>query len=112
MIGVAALIVVLWLLSLSISIGGDNERFAIFRHGRFAEFQCGIVVVLPFVARVHCITLGDVGIFLRDNLARFGDDEVPVRSATQMESGQLIQVTGFADDQQPEVIPWSAPRRR
>lgn len=92
------------ILSSSIRIAGESERFAVFALGRFQGFKGpGLILIAPAMQRVHRLTVGDIGILRGSEFARFGDVDIPVASAGSLNPDQPVRIDGF-DGVEPILV--------
>lgn len=72
----------------------DDERLALFRHGRYRGLKGpGIVLRLPFSGTFSRLRVGDTGDLVTIDLARFGNLNVPVTGDNMTSSP--VRITGF-----------------
>lgn len=85
-------------LSSSIKIAREDQRFAVFRLGRFMGIKGpGLIYVIPVTDKVHKLSLGDSGELLASGQARFGKVTVPVESGERLEVGSAVRIMRFKD---------------
>ena len=90
------LVVAIIFFAASLKIAGESERFAIFMLGRFVSIQGpGLVLIVPFTQRAHRLKIGDVGVLVNAEFARFDDVEIPVRDTGSFRQGQAVAIDGF-----------------
>ena len=95
------LIILTIILPRSLDKCAENQRIAIFRLKKFLGVKGpGIVVVIPFVDVSIKLSVGDIGEFLGDGIAKFADSSVPVISRGPIASGEAVKVVKF--DSTPE----------
>ena len=90
-------------------IAGESQRFAVFKFGRFQHYVGpGLVMVVPFVQKVHRLGVGDFGVMVGKEIARFGTIDIPLRNVESIREGQTVRIDGFADVE-PKVVASSPP---
>lgn len=104
-------IVVIVVLSNSIRIAGESERFAVFILGRFQAFKGpGLVLITPYTQQVHRLKVGDIGVLSSSEFARFGTVDIPVSNVESLRQGQAIRIDGF-DGVEPILVESSVPAK-
>ncbi len=87
-----------------IKIAQEDERFAVFIMGRFAEFRGpGLIFAPPHVAKVVRLKIGDVGMIAGDGFARFVDNVIPITSTERLRTGDAVRIERFNDDGSPQL---------
>jgi len=91
-------IFLLILASSSIKIARENQRFIIYRLGRFFGLKGpGLFLIIPGVDKCKKINVGDRGELLAQDLARIKDTDVPVRVEGRPEIGKAVRVQSFTE---------------
>ncbi len=96
-------IIFLWifliiLASSSIKIARENQRFVLFRLGRFFGFKGpGLFFIIPGVDKCTKINIGDRGELLAEDLARIKNVDVPVRVMGRVEVGKPVRIQSFME---------------
>lgn len=104
-------IVVIVVLSNSIRIAGESERFAVFILGRFQAFKGpGLVLITPYTQQVHRLKVGDIGVLSSSEFARFGTVDIPVSNVESLRQGQAVRIDGF-DGVEPILVESSVPAK-
>ena len=96
---ISILIVVLvgiFLLSRSLRVASEHERFAEIDVGRFTGFKGpGVVFKLSRGAEWLRVKVGDRGELLAPRVGRFGGHDLPVETTGVVEPQEFVRVTGF-----------------
>ena len=88
-----------------IRIAQEDERFAVFIMGRFAEFRGpGLIFAPPQVAKVVRLKIGDVGMVAGDGFARFVDSVIPITSTERLRTGDAVRIDRFNEDSSPQLV--------
>lgn len=96
------------LITMSLKIAREDERFAVFTLGRFAGFSGpGLVVAAPFVTQLCVLKVGDLGVMTGAEFAKFGDTDIPVKNTHSLRTGQAVCIDGF-DGTEPRIVSSSA----
>ena len=91
-------IFLLVLASSSIKIARENQRFIVYRLGRFFGLKGpGLFFILPGVDRCTKINIGDRGELLAQDLARIKNADVPVRVEGRAEIGKMVRIQSFTE---------------
>jgi len=91
-------IFLLVLASSSIKIARENQRFIVYRLGRFFGLKGpGLFFILPGVDRCTKINIGDRGELLAQDLARIKNADVPVRVEGRPEIGKAVRIQSFTE---------------
>ena len=91
-------IFLLVLASSSIKIARENQRFIVYRLGRFFGLKGpGLFFILPGVDRCTKINIGDRGELLAQDLARIKNADVPVRVEGRPEIGKVVRIQSFTE---------------
>lgn len=94
-----AVVVGLFVVSRSLRVASEHERFAEIDVGRFTGFKGpGVVFKLSRGAEWLRVKLGDRGELLAPGVARFGRHELPVETAEMVEPQEFVRVTGFGGE--------------
>lgn len=89
-------IVLIVVLSKSIKIAGESERFAVFLLGRFQGFMGpGLVLVTPFTQKVIRLKVGDIGVFKGPGFVTFDEFDIPTDDANDFRAGQPVRIERF-----------------
>lgn len=97
-------VVLIVMFSSSLKIVGEGERLAIFALGRFHSYRGpGLVLVIPFVQQVTKLKIGETGLLINKELAKFGEVDIPVTNTESMNIGQTVRIDGF-DDAKPRLV--------
>ena len=107
----AFFVVVIVVLTSSLKIAGESERFAVFILGRFHSFKGpGLILIAPYTQRVHRLKVGDIGVLLSSEFARFGAVDIPISNVGSLREGQAVRIDGF-DDGEPRLVASSVPAK-
>ena len=91
-----AVVVGLFVLSRSLRVASEHERFAEIDVGRFTGFKGpGVVFKLSRGAEWLKVKVGDRGELLAPGVARFEDHDLPVETTVVVEPQEFVRVTGF-----------------
>jgi hypothetical protein len=91
-------IFLLVLASSSIKIARENQRFIVYRLGRFFGLKGpGLFLILPGVDKCTKINVGDRGELLAQDLARIKNADVPVRVEGRAEIGRMVRIQSFTE---------------
>jgi len=91
-------IFLLILASSSIKIARENQRFIVYRLGRFFGLKGpGLFFILPGVDKCTKINVGDRGELLSQDLARIKNADVPVRVEGRAEIGKMVRIQAFTE---------------
>ena len=91
-------IFLLILASSSIKIARENQRFIVYRLGRFFGLKGpGLFFILPGVDRCTKINIGDRGELLAQDLARIKNADIPVRVEGRAEIGKMVRIQSFTE---------------
>ncbi len=91
-------IFLLVLASSSIKIARENQRFIVYRLGRFFGLKGpGLFFILPGVDRCTKINIGDRGELLAQDLARIKNADIPVRVEGRAEIGKMVRIQSFTE---------------
>jgi hypothetical protein len=91
-------IFILILLVLSIKIASENQRFIVYRLGRFIGLKGpGLLLIIPGVDKCTKINVGDRGELLAQDLARIKYAEIPVRVEGRAEIGKMVRIQSFTE---------------
>lgn len=94
------LLIVAVFLATGIKIASEQERFAVFRLGRFFGFKGpGICYKLANIEKWVRIKPGDRGELMDTALANINGADVPVQIDGKANVGQFVRVKGFRGDQ-------------
>jgi regulator of protease activity HflC (stomatin/prohibitin superfamily) len=86
------------LASSSIKIARENQRFIVYRLGRFFGLKGpGLFFILPGVDRCTKINIGDRGELLAQDLARIKNADIPVRVEGRAEIGKMVRIQSFTE---------------
>jgi hypothetical protein len=86
------------LASSSIKIARENQRFIVYRLGRFFGLKGpGLFFILPGVDKCTKINVGDRGELLAQDLARIKNADVPVRVEGRAEIGRMVRIQSFTE---------------
>ena len=100
-------IVVMIVLTKSLKIAAEGERFAIFTLGRFHSYAGpGLIVIIPFTQQVMRLKVGDIGSLISREFAAFDNVNIPVSGTESIGIGQAVRIDGF-DDTEPRLVPSS-----
>jgi regulator of protease activity HflC (stomatin/prohibitin superfamily) len=91
-------IFLLILASSSIKIARENQRFIVYRLGRFFGLKGpGLFLIIPGVDKCTKVNVGDRGELLAQDLARIKDTDVPVRAEGRAEIGKAVRIQSFTE---------------
>jgi regulator of protease activity HflC (stomatin/prohibitin superfamily) len=91
-------IFLLILASSSIKIARENQRFIVYRLGRFFGLKGpGLFFIIPGVDKCTKINVGDRGELLSQDLARIKNTDVPVRVEGRPEIGKAVRIQSFTE---------------
>lgn len=94
------LLIVIFFLASGLKIVSEQERFAVFKLGRFFGFRGpGPVFRWIHVEKWVKIKPGDRGELMDNGLAKFHDVDLPVQVDGKGSIGQIVRVKGFKGDQ-------------
>ena len=100
-------VIVVLMLSRSIRIAGESQRFAVFTLGRFDGYRGpGLIVVAPIISQVLRVAVGDTGTLISPEFVTIGNAEIPVTELDSLAVGSTIQIAGF-DEHGPRFVPAS-----
>lgn len=107
---VIALVVLILILSTNtFRLANEGERLAVFSMGRFEAFKGpGLIIVAPFIQRVHRLKLGDIGVLTNPEFAKFDNVDIPVRNTDGLRQGDAVRIDGF-DGFEPRLVASSIP---
>ncbi len=89
-------IIMLFVLS-ALKIAGEGERFATFTLGRYEGVKGpGLVIVLWGVQRLIRLRVGDVGVLVGEGIARFQEQDLPVKVNGSIAVGDSVKIIAFA----------------
>lgn len=92
------ILIVIVLVSTSLKIANEDERFAVFTLGRFAAFRGPGLIITPFaISKVCRLKVGDEGVLASSEFARFGEFTIPVTNTDSLAVGQAVRIDGFED---------------
>jgi len=82
----------------SIKIAWESQRFIVYRLGRFFGLKGpGLFLILPGVDKCTKINVGDRGELLAFDLARIKNADVPVRVEGRVEIGKTVRIQSFTE---------------
>jgi hypothetical protein len=91
-------IFLLVLASSSIKIARENQRFIVYRLGRFFGLKGpGLFFIIPGVDKCTKINVGDRGELLAQDLARIKNADIPVRVEGRAEIGKMVRIQSFTE---------------
>ncbi len=91
-------IFLLILVSSSLKIARESQRFIVYRLGRFFGLKGpGVIFMIPGVDKCTKINVGDRGELLAQDLARIRNADVPVRVEGRVEIGKTIRIQSFTE---------------
>ena len=86
------------LVSSSIKIAREGQRFMVYRLGRFFGFKGpGVCFIIPGIDKCTKINVGDRGELLAQDLARIKGADVPVRVEGRPEIGKAVRIQSFTE---------------
>jgi len=92
------LVFLIILASSSIKIARENQRFVLYRLGRFFGLKGpGLFFIIPYVDKCTKINVGDRGELLAEDLARIRNVDVPVRVMGRVEVGKPVCIQSFME---------------
>jgi len=92
------LVFLLILASSSIKIARENQRFVVYRLGRFFGLKGpGLVLILPGIDKCTKINAGDRGELLAQGLVRIGNVDIPVTVMGRVELGKTVRIQSFTE---------------
>jgi hypothetical protein len=92
------LVFLLALASSSIKIARENQRFIVYRLGKFFGLKGpGLFLIIPGVDKCTKINVGDRGELLAQDLARIKNADVPVRVEGRPEIGKAVRIQSFTE---------------
>ena len=95
----------------SLRVAGEGERFAVFMLGRFQGYRGpGLILVAPFIQRIHRLKVGDTGVLANSTSARFDGVDIPVTGLASLQPGQGVRIDRF-DGVEPRLVASSAHAR-
>ena len=84
--------------SSSLKIARENQRFLVYRLGRFFRLKGpGLFFIIPGVDKCTKINVGDRGELLSQDLARIRNVGVPVRVLGRVEIGKTVRIQSFME---------------
>jgi len=84
--------------SSSFKIARENQRFLVYRLGRFFGLKGpGLFFIIPGVDKCTKINVGDRGELLLQDLARIRNVGVPVRVLGRVEIGKTVRIQSFTE---------------
>ena len=91
------IVIVAVYLAMSIRIGKENERFAVFIFGRFTGFKGpGLVLKMPGGSSKYVrISLGSEVEIQSNELALFESHAMPYKASTSVRAGSMVRIAGF-----------------
>ena len=96
---------VMFVLMKGTHIAGESERFAVFKLGRFENYQGpGLIIIVPFITQVIRLKVGDIGELSSSEFATFSKTQVPVEGTESLKVGTRVQISGF-EDSGPRLVP-------
>jgi len=88
--------VLIVLVSQSLKIAGESERFAVFVLGRFLDFRGpGLILVIPFTQRIVRLKIGDIGRVKGPDFVTIGEVDIPIDGLTSFRVGQSVRIDRF-----------------
>ena len=91
-------IFLLILVSSSIKIARESQRFVIYRLGRFFGLKGpGLFFIIPGVDKCTKINVGDRGELLAQDLARIRNVDLPVKVLSSVEVGKTVRIQSFLE---------------
>jgi regulator of protease activity HflC (stomatin/prohibitin superfamily) len=91
-------ILLLILVSSSLKIARESQRFIVYRLGRFFGLKGpGVIFIIPGVDKCMKINVGDRGELLAQDLARIKSADVPVRVEGRVEIGKTVRIQSFTE---------------
>ena len=82
----------------SIKIAREGQRFMVYRLGRFFGFKGpGVCFIIPGIDKCTKINVGDRGELLSGDLARIRNADVPVRVEGRVEIGKTVRIQSFTE---------------
>ncbi len=82
----------------SIKIARENQRFVLYRLGRFFGLKGpGLFFIIPGVDKCTKINVGDRGELLAEDRARIRNVDVPVRVLGRVEVGKSVHIQSFME---------------
>lgn len=104
-------LIVIVVLTSSLKIAEESERFAVFMLGRFQAFRGpGLVFIAPFIQIIHRIRVGDTGTLVSSEFANLAGVDVPISNPGSIRPGQAVRVDGF-DGVEPRIAASSLPAK-
>jgi len=92
------LVFLLMLARSSIKIARENQRFIVYRLGRFFGLKGpGLIFIIPGVDKCTKINVGDRGELLAQNLARINNADIPVMVGGRAEMGKMVRIQSFTE---------------
>jgi regulator of protease activity HflC (stomatin/prohibitin superfamily) len=92
------LVFLIFLASSSIKIARENQRFVLYRLGRFCGLKGpGLFFIIPGVDKCTKINVGDRGELLAEEVARIRNVDVPVRVMGRVEVGKPVRIQSFME---------------
>ncbi len=92
------LVFLLILASSSIKIARENQRFIVYRLGRFFGLKGpGLIFISPGVDKSTKVNVGDRGELVGFDLARIRNADVPVRVEGRVEIGKTVRIQSFTE---------------
>jgi len=98
-------IFLLILVSSSIKLARESQRFIIYRLGRFFGLKGpGLIFIIPGVDKCTKISVGDRGELIAQDLGRINKADVPVRVGGSAAIGQSVRIQSFTENEAIVVI--------
>lgn len=86
-------------LSTAIRIAREDQRFVVFRLGRFLGLKGpGLILMILGVDRLHKLSIGDTGTLIASGQARFDDVVVSVKGDDGKSIDSFVRIRGFTDN--------------
>ena len=99
------------LVSSSIKIAREGQRFMVYRLGRFFGFKGpGVCFIIPGIDKCTKINVGDRGELLSGDLARIRSADIPVRVEGRVEIGKTVRIQSFTEREAVVVGDSAAPK--
>jgi hypothetical protein len=82
----------------SIKVARENQRFIVYRLGRFFGLKGpDLIFIIPGVDKCTKINVGDRGELLAQDLAKINNAEIPVMVGGRAEIGKMVRIQSFTE---------------
>jgi len=88
-----------------IKLASENQRFAIYRLGRFFGLKGpGLLLIIPWIDRSVKISIGDRGELLPQDFAKIKGVDIPVKVEGSATIGNIVRVQSFTEKYAAVVV--------